>query len=1247
MRGLDPSTLPLEGTHLIEASAGTGKTYTIASLFVRLLVELEIELDRILVVTFTEAAAAELRTRIRSRIQASLHAYANPDAVDDAALATMVLHRREHRDRDLARLQLSLRGFDEAAISTIHGFCHRVLHDSAFETGVPFETELVADERPLVEEIVRDFWARELYDADPFFVTHLQDRGVTPPRLLSLARLAGRHPHAPIVPRHEHAAHRPDPAAFFEAFGRARQLWLDHRTEVTHLLTAHPGLHIRQYPKAELPHWFQALDGFFRDELPGSTLGFPQLERFSARELDRFTKKDYRQQIPTHPFFDACEAMVEARRPLLAHFEARHLALKSNLIDVVRTQLPLRKRNAALQSFDDILHDLERALLRPKTGKDLAATIRHRYHAALIDEFQDTDPVQYAIFRSIYAESERPVFLIGDPKQAIYGFRGADVFAYLKAKAAVKPRCRHTMTVNWRSDPGLLEAVERLFAVGRPFLIPAIEFIPVSPRPRAEPALRRGDDLVPAFEIRFARREPHRISRRAVRKSPQLLSEWAETAIPKFVAREIARSLDDGIELRCPPAPPRPMRARDIAVLVRKNTQAQEIQVELRQLGIPSVVYGDASVFDSDESDELLRILACAAEPTHSGLLKSAITTELIGVTASELEAMNDDDREWNRWIEAARTWHAIWVERGFIQMFRAMLTTVDAPERVLRLRDGERRMTNLLHLAELLHGATAREHLGPAGLLRWFDEARRGEQARDAEAAKLRLERDDDAVQLITIHRSKGLEFPIVYCPYLWAPDDLRFDEIESLLFHDEDNGERLTLDISHKPGMREEQNELPNVQRARFEKDAEGLRLLYVALTRARHRCVVIWGAFERSHRSALGYLLHAPIASDAPPDPDPEAIAVHLRELDDDAMLEHLRSRAGASWSIRLLDEEERRTPPAMDATIPRLTLRTPRSSLDRSFRTSSFTSMTRAPANTPFDFAEDQDHDELAFTRDPGGSPQAGDRTRLADLPGGTNVGNLFHAVLETLDFTAPAAERRPLVATQLKAFGFDAETWTDPVDAAIDDMLHTPLPPGFQLADVPPRARLAEFGFIMPAGPDESSLAVTRDALANAFAAHPERLPPGYVGRLRRLPFPPLRGFLKGFVDLIVRHDGRFYVADYKTHDLGDDLQDYGADALAEAMAADHYILQAHIYTVAIVRHLRRRIPQFDVTRDFGGIIYLFLRGMAGPSTPSGTGIWFERPPPERIEALDRVFGPWPGAGMLAPCNGHPAGVPGS
>lgn len=1215
MQRLDPNTVPLDGTNLIEASAGTGKTYTITTLFVRLLLERGLAVSEILVVTYTRAATAELRERIRSRLRQALAALEDARATGDAVLDGLVAARRRHgtvaADRD--RLSAALRGFDEAAIFTIHGFCQRTLGDHAFESGAPFEIEFLTDQAPLLLELAQDFWARELYAAHPLVARHVGQE-LDPGTLAELARKVVANPSMPVLPDSSAA----DLAVAIEKCQAARRepgrLWCAHREEILALLAASIGMRKGSYvPETMRGEWGPQLDEYFAGDDPRPPLVLEK--KLTPERLRHFSKKGF--IPPSHAFFDACAGLVDAAESLKGALDAQVLALRLAMVEYARRELPQRKGVAGVQSFDDLLVRLAEALAGPE-GPTLAAGIRGAYKAALIDEFQDTDPIQYAIFRAVYHRSDAVLFQIGDPKQAIYAFRGADIFAYLRAVDDAGERA-FTLDVNWRSDPRLLRAVGSLFGGAvSPFLYDRIGFVEVHPCPDAFDGIGGALAGAAPFEVLFAPLSGGRGTKTRLNKT------WGDRALPALVAAEIVRKLRAGGELRG-----EPLRPGHFAVLCRTNRQARGTQAALRALGVPAVLEGDSSVFDTEEAVELDRVLRAVAAPTDAAALRSALTTEVLGLRGDDLVALQDDEAAWETWVEAFGGWHRRWQERGFIQAFRALLSERDVEARILRLPDGERRLTNLLHLAELLHAQALEAHLGPLSLLRWFDEMRDDESKRAAaavhQAAQIRLESDARAVKLTTIHKSKGLEYDIVYCPFVWDGRLLFRKEEDTLSFHDRDDGDTLKLDLGSADLD-------AHLVVAREEALAENLRLLYVALTRARRQCSVVWGPFKGIETSALGYLLHQ--AAGALPAADlSSATTSRIAAMDEVALRQDLaRLVAASEGAVRVVDldasPEESWQEPAHDGGA--LGSRRARRALSHTFRTSSFSALVRGAEAVSSAEEEGVDHDGALELGEPGVA--AGGRVPLADFPAGTTPGHLVHEILELADFQDRASLETE-VCESLARYAFDASL-APSLAAGLDLALHTELgPTGPRLCDVPRGERLDELEFLFPIAAEPPRLdlpanqqgPLTPARLAAVFRRHgAPAAAPGYADVLAKLPFAALEGYLKGFVDLVFRHEGRFYVVDYKTNLLGPRVGDYQASRLTPAMLHHHYILQYHLYTVALHRYLTLRSPGYDYGRDFGGVCYLFLRGMA-PSHPPGTGVFADRPSRSLVHDLSALL----------------------
>ena len=1200
MRALDPTSVPLAGLNLIEASAGTGKTYTITSLVLRLVVEEGLPIDRILVVTFTEAATAELRDRVRRRLRDALGEI--DGAGKDPLITALVEARGEAITRQ--RLENALRAFDEAAIFTIHGFCQRMLVENAFESGMPFDIELIADVRPLERQVVTDFWTDHTFAERKLLIRYLQDQGVNVPTLVKLVQK--------LQPGIEIIANAPDTQdlgsqdQYVNAFTEAKWLWANHSAEIHDAVMQNRiGLHQGTYKPEQMDRRFSALDHLLAADAP-VTLRLPDaVKKLTQSEIDAKTAKA---RTPMqHEMFAAFGRLLAAREAVSSVYAKELLDIRAGLVAYAREELPARKARMGVQSFDDLLTMLADALDGPG-GVRLAERVRQLYGAALIDEFQDTDPVQYRIFSKIFGASASPTFLIGDPKQAIYAFRGADIFAYLRAADDAADNA-HTLETNYRADPTLVRGVNTLFSrVDHPFILERLRFEPVQPRADAE------DRLVPTtppLRLRFLRR---RVDAKGKARG------WRVDDALAHVAADVAALLAEGLELTEDDGNTRPISPKDIAILVRSNKQATKLQAALRELDVRSVLHSAGIVFDAEEAGELQLVLQAIAEPDHTSAIRAALGTDLLGVSANQLVRLDSDESLAQTWIQRFRDWRTIWSERGFIQMFRSMLEwrpSEAQPQlhaRILSLAGGERRMTNLLHLAELLHTAGRTEQLGIAGQLRWLQD-RRGDTAAVDPVHELRLESDDTAVKLLTMHSSKGLEFGVVYCPALWLGPYRGKEDEAYLSFHDPDDDFRAKLDISPN-------KDPAHVAASILEDQAEAMRLAYVALTRAKHLCIALCAWNPGTRESPLGYLLHHPPATTVLSS-TPRACA----DLSDDDAIAELQAIADDSdGAIAVSEIDVDAEPPDLDTELPAgaLSAQVATAAVDRSFRTSSFSQLTaRSSQLVPHD-AEGRDHDETATAdalQPVPESPAPGEpEVPLVDLARGPIAGRCVHAIYEELDFTKGDRDAAlELVNQKLQAFGLAASN--DPA-AICDALLGTlavpldPAQPNLRMDRVAMPSRLDEMGFLFSVE-DE----LTKHRLADAVAAHPcAGVPAAYAKQIRRLAFHSLHGFMKGYIDLTFQHDGRWYVVDYKTNFLGPSRADYRPDRLEAVMHHHHYTLQALIYSVAVHRFLQQRVPDYDYERDFGGVFYLFVRGMA-PSFGADYGVHRFRPTAALIDRL--------------------------
>ncbi|MBW2456676.1 MAG: exodeoxyribonuclease V subunit beta [Deltaproteobacteria bacterium] len=1186
----DPAEVTFGGKALIEASAGTGKTYTIGTLYLKLLMEERLKVREILVVTFTRAATAELRDRLRARIR------------EQAQKATGAV--REHLDTQL-------RCFDQAAIHTIHGFCQRALQDHAFESGFAYEVEFLEDQSELVKEVADYFWGRTFYEAELSALREALDASLSPDHLNKIVDRAVRTKGIEVLPAGLHEAR--------DRWAAARQatsaIWSDHGEAILAWLGD------AQLVGCRTEKQIAALGNAVEKACNGDKLN-KCLGKLTSAELEAalaakgVTPPDH---LPLADLSAALDEIYGATEQLADSWgkpKGQTVSSVCTLLDAIhygRTELTVRKRQRSLLSFDDLLHELDRALGSDPEG-GLATKLRATFKAALIDEFQDTDPIQWNVFRTAFEHAGVPLFLVGDPKQAIYSFRGADVYAYLSARDDLS-RPYH-LGKNWRSDPSLVEALNYLYGQApRAFVeSDSISYQPVRPR----------DDLSDGYtgpvsaplqllwlpvELGSGLKDPERISS-------------SDEPIDRLVAEAIARLLTGDARIHGQPVEP-----GQVAVLCRSNRQTRIIQDQLRELGIRSVLHGDTSVFDTSESEQLGRLLAAMAAPTDRRAIKAALSTPPAGYQAHQLAALAEDEAAWEEICADFAHWHELWRDRGFTQAIRAAFNELEAALRLLALPDGERRMTNFLHLFELCAEAAHRGRLGPNALVRWLSDARQtgdeGDKLPTADSAQIRLESDGDAVQLSTIHKAKGLEYDVVYCPYLCRPQGkLKGMDARIVAYHD---GFERKLDVA-SPDL------AAHIRQAKQEALAEAARVTYVALTRAKHLCVVFTAPFNGVETSPLSLLLHGAGAGSV------DECTARVKALTAEQLRAELESLAAASGGLVSVRDVDPSQPPHYQQDTGEgatLVVRTTSRTGHSPHRQSSYSRLIKGHGFTPLEAAaedeglraDEPDEDEqersagavsAATAADAGEAPPL-----LAGYPRGKGPGTALHKMLEEADFGSDD-DLGASVARNLDRYGLGTHLAAE-VTADLATALDAPIDaevPDLSLRKLGKAARIDEMPFVLRV--DEQQW-LTVERLAACFEQHAApAAAPHYATAIRDLSFANLAGYLVGDIDLVFEHEGRFYLADYKSNGLGDRGSDYGQPGLARAMWRGHYYLQYHLYAVALHHYLMARIPDYSYDPHFGGVYYFFLRGMH-PAAPAGRGVFRDRPPVDLIEALSKLL----------------------
>ncbi|MHA9055118.1 exodeoxyribonuclease V subunit beta [Klebsiella pneumoniae] len=1162
---LDPLRLPLIGERLIEASAGTGKTFTIAALYLRLLLGLggeaayprAISVEELLVVTFTEAATEELRGRIRSNIHELRIACLRGES--DNPLYSALLAEIADKDDAAKTLLLAERQMDEAAVFTIHGFCQRMLSLNAFESGMLFEQQLIEDESRLRYQACADFWRRHCYPLTRDIAAVIHDVWKGPRDLLkSLDRwLQGEAPQlkSPPAPNETLAERHQQIIARIDSL---KQQWREQVGEIEGVLE-NSGLDRRKFNRGNQGKWMEKVNAWAQEE----TLSYQlpdALEKFAQSFLLERTKAGG--EPPVHPLFSAVESLLASSLTLT------DLVLARAMVEI-RDAVAREKRRRGELGFDDMLSRLDEAL-RGDSGETLASAIRQRFPVAMIDEFQDTDPQQYRIFRRIWRrQPETALLLIGDPKQAIYAFRGADIFTYMKARGDVA--AHYTLDTNWRSSPGMVGSVNRLFSLSdNPFMFHEIPFLPVKAAAKNK-ELRFTVDAadVPAMNVWLM-------------PGDTVGSGDYQTFMAQLCATQIRDWLSAGQRGRAllwRGETSRPVQASDITVLVRNRLEAAQVREALQTLGIPSVYLSNRdSVFETLEAQELLWLLQAVLAPERENTLRSALATSMFGLTALDIENLNQDEQAWDALVEEFSEYRQIWRQRGVMPMLRALMTARHIAENLLATRGGERRLTDILHISELLQEAASQlesEH----ALVRWLAQ-HIAEPDSNAASQQMRLESDKHLVQIVTIHKSKGLEYPLVWLPFI-----ARFRKQDQAFYHDRETFAAV-LDL----GQDEASLELAEAERL-----AEDLRLLYVALTRAVWHCSLGVAPLSSRksgnsdfHLSALGRLLQAGEAMDA------AGLAARLADF------------CHGDIALQIPGELDLTPWQAPAATIPRLSARELQRRIADDWRVTSYSGLQQHGFSGGQDLLPRLDVDAAGVgevVEEPQLTPH--------QFPRGAAPGTFLHSLFEELDFTQPVPEG--WMAEKLQLSGFDAQ-WAPVLTDWLGGVLKTRLPgPDIALNQLAARDKQVEMAFYLPIA--QLLTAERLDALIRQYDPLSADTPP--------LDFRQVRGMLKGFIDLVFRHEGRYYLLDYKSNWLGEDREAYTRPAMEQAMRAHRYDLQYQLYSLALHRYLRHRLADYDYDRHFGGVIYLFLRGMDGQE--GGQGIFTTRPVRPLIDGLDQLF----------------------
>ena len=1198
---------PLRGSQLIEASAGTGKTFTISALYLRLILghgDVESGFGRellppqILVVTFTDAATKELRDRIRTRLaEAARYFRGEIDAPDALVEELRDQFAPEQWAACAGRLDIAAQWMDEAAVSTIHGWCQRMLREHAFDSGSLFTQTLETDHSDLLGEVLRDYWRLFCYPMHGDALNWVRANWSGPAALMPRVR-------ALFGSSRQPANAEQTPAQMIEAclLERRQALvqlkapWLQWAQELREIClqgVASKTVDGRKMQARYFEPWFEKLSAWAADEdqeqLDLGT-GFTRLTPDGMAEA-------WKGVAPQHPGLDAMPGLKAA----LDGLPSPDAAVLQHAAHWVSVRFEEEKRRRAEMGFDDMLLRLDSAL-QADGGDRLATLIREQFPVALIDEFQDTDPVQYRIFETIYRiEDNCPdtgLFLIGDPKQAIYAFRGADIYTYLRARQATAGRL-HTLDTNFRSSHAMVKAVNHVF-----------ERAELRDSGRGAFLFREGsENPVPFVSVKSqGRKEVLQLDGQPVSALTlwQLPSEQPLSGavyrqyLAAACASQIVELLNGGQQGRCgfikDGEALRGVLPADIAILVRDGKEAQAVRRELSSRGVRSVYLSDKdSVYAAQEAHDVLAWLKACAEPDVERPLRAALACITLDLPLVELERLNQDELAWERRVMQFRGYRETWRKQGVLAMLRRLLHDFELPQALIARPDGERVLTNVLHLSELLQQAAA-ELDGEQALIRHLAEhlALSGQAG---EEQILRLESDEQLVKVVTIHKSKGLEYPLVFLPFICSAKPVDGSRLP-LHFHDAAGNAQVSL----KPTP-----EL--IAQADDERLAEDLRLLYVALTRARHACWLGVADLKRGnsnrsvlHLCALGYLLGggAMLAESA----GLQSWLAEVQQGCDALQCEPVPAADAAHFY-----------PPLNQATL--LEPLIPGRRAAENWWIASYSALRIGDSLSPAEAPESALAQKLSD--DERLDPEAPREVLLSGgdihrFPRGPNPGTFLHGLLEwagSEGFKADPEAIKDAVARRCNRRGWQG--WIETLSDWLQHLQDEPLrlnngQPAVVLSELSQYQIEMEFWFA-----SHKVDVVQMDTLVRQHT---------HGGAARAGAEPSLlNGMFKGFIDLTFEHQGRYYVADYKSNWLGTDDSAYTEQAMTASILDNRYDLQYVLYLLALHRQLKARLPGYDYDQHMGGALYLFLRG----TRAQGQGVFFTRPPRLLIESLDLMF----------------------
>lgn len=1125
----DAITVPLAGSNLIEASAGTGKTYSIAILVLRLILEQKLSVKEILMVTFTRAAVAELEERIRLFIRQAYKASMGKD-IPDEKIMDLVLEVIDPEDP--APVQQLLRDaillLDETSVLTIHGFCQQTLNEYAFETNQLFGAQMVPDLTPVVENELNKFWRRNITTLKTTLLENIWEEKMK----ADLQKVIQEH-----LSGKKYIGYREDTTdAIHEEL---QDSWIQEMDQLAaNIQTAIEKLY--EGITANSAQIIAACNAnrYTKKEWPELVA---QPELLVKRIISKRDAKYIESVFPE--ILEEIDQVEEIRNKLTEYQQSIRRQIFYTAIREVGEQVRLFKERSNMMGYDDLINNLHTALVKNE-NPELIASLQKKYKAVFVDEFQDTDREQFEIFDRAFGENTT-LFYIGDPKQSIYAWRKADIFTYFNARNGVQHV--YDMNQNFRSAENLIRAMNIFFEPTPGFDTfdfggerDSIDYIPVnSPENNTKGYLFKGNRKEVPIEV--------------------IACDKKET-ICETVAAQIAQLLLDKEYRIENDKGARAITPSDIGILVRTGQEGKDIKHALAKLGIPAVTIDEARVLRSAEAQQLLHLLEAMETPDRSSINR-ALLGSFTGYNTHTILQLDDETM-----LDLFGKYRNLWQRDGAYTALMEFITDFGVRHVLLdgHTENGERIITNLYQLSELVHQVQSRKNLSMRDLISWLKRGIDG-MTTDGDEYAQRVESDEEAVNIVTIHKSKGLEYKIVMAPFL---DFVEQQNADFVSFRDPATGDYLNTQRSRLP---EDQ-----LQAYQQQQEQENRRLIYVAITRAVYKCYLFKNNYSKFRDSSLAVFLKELAVTN----PDPSLIQLQgsIPETPEQTYRQQLTkgklavNRAPVKFHL-----------------------------LEQNWRKMSYTMLAAKPEHRPRvrSFQQTDPYDNFIFTT----------------LRRGAKTGNLLHFIFESINFSDSSKWEHWLEEAIRRFVPGQREVYLERLNEMLQHVMYTTIHiagNSFQLASVGRHQRLAEFEFDFP-------VPVFQSNLLNNLSDNEVSVS---VKRFSEYSSQELEGIMNGKIDLFFEHQGKYYILDWKSNYLGNSVADYDKAGLAAAMNENNYHLQYFIYTVAIKKYLESRIPGFDYNTQFGGIIYCFVRGVRNTS---GQGIFTTKPDLKKIQLLESLL----------------------